>query len=327
MRSKIEKLINTHICGTLNTEERGSLKQNLSMLSDSELNDILSGIWDNFEGDVISETDFDQLIGKLAIVPRQKKRQHLFYKVGRIAAAILIPFIIGLNIYYYTDNKKLTDFVAGSTSVNIASGEKAQITLPDGTAIFLNAATSISYSSDFGLKNREIFLSGEAYLDVVKNEKIPFYVNTDLIRIKVLGTKFNVNTYDDSPIIETSLIEGSIELTTKGAKPQTIILSPQEKATYYKDHDILSIFKTTTHFETAWLRGELVFRSVKFSDIMEKLERRYGVDIEITGADYNKHLFTGSFKEDYIDGILKILQLHYNFEYTKTGDKISIRFN
>jgi ferric-dicitrate binding protein FerR (iron transport regulator) len=253
--------------------------------------------------------------------------QRTLFKVGKIAAAILIPLIIGLNIYYYTDNKKLADFVAGSTSVNIASGEKAQITLPDGTVIFLNAATSISYPSDFGLKGREIFLSGEAYLDVVKNEKIPFYVNTDLIRIKVLGTKFNVSAYDDSSIIEASLVEGSIELTTKGAKPQSVTLSPLEKVTYYKEHDILSIFKTSTHFETAWLRGELVFRSVKFSDIVSKLERRYGVNIEIIGTDYNKHLFTGSFKEDYIDSVLKILQLHYNFKYTKTGDEISIRFN
>lgn len=327
MRKEIKELISTHIHKRLNAEEREYLRQNLSIISDDELTDILSDIWNNFENENISENDFDQITSKLRIIPQQKKNPNLLYQISKVAAAILIPLIIGFGIYYYTENKKLNNFIANSTSIDVASGEKARITLPDGTTVFLNAATTITYPSDFGLKTREILLVGEAYLEVFKNEEIPFYVNTDLVRIKVLGTKFNVNAYNNSSFIETSLIEGRIELTTKGTKPQSITLSPHERATYYKEHDILSIFKTTTHFETAWLRGELVFRSVKFSDIVEKLERRYGVEIQVADNIYNKNLFTGSFKEDYVDGVLKILQLHYDFKYTKTGDKILIQFN
>lgn len=326
MKEKIEELINIHIHGSLNTEEREYLRQNLSMMSDAELSSILSDIWNNFEDKAISENEFDHLIGKLGIVPQQKKKKSLLYRIGRVAAAIAIPLIMGIGVYYYADNKRLNDFVSNSTSIDVASGEKAQITLPDGTTILLNAATTVTYPSNFGLEKREILLNGEAYLDVSKNDKVPFYVNTDLVQIKVLGTKFNVNAYHNSPIIETSLVEGSIRLTTKGAKPQSITLSPHEKATYYKEHDVLSIFKTSTHFETAWIRGELVFRSAKFSDIVEKLKRRYGVDIEVIGKDYNENLFTGSFKEDYANSVLKILQLHYNFTYTDSGGKIVIRF-
>ena len=326
MRKKIQELINIHIHGSLNTDEREELRQNLSMVSDSELNDILSDLWNNFDDKAISENDFDHLIEKLGIIPQDRKKHSLIYRIGRVAAAVLIPLTIGLSAYYYADNKKLNDFIASSTSIDVASSEKAQMTLPDGSTIFLNAATTITYPSDFGLKERSVSLVGEAYFEVSKDDKTPFYVNTDLVQIRVLGTEFNVNAYSNSNIIETSLVEGSIELTTKDDKSQSIILSPNEKATYYKEHGILSIFKTTNHFETAWLRGELVFRSVKFSDIMNKLEQRYGVEIEQIGNDYNKNLFTGSFKEDYIDGVLKILQLHYNFTYTKYGDKISIRF-
>ncbi|MDR1370440.1 MAG: FecR domain-containing protein [Dysgonamonadaceae bacterium] len=326
MRKELKELINTHIHGRLNVEEREYLRQNLSMMSDDELTGILSDIWNKFEDKTTPENDFDHLSEKLGIIPQQKKTHNLLYWTRKAAAAILIPLIVGLSVYHYAENKKLNNFIANSTSIDVASGEKAQITLPDGTTVCLNAATTISYPSDFGLKAREIFLNGEAYLDVSKNEKIPFFVNTDLVQIKVLGTKFNVNAYSSASIIETYLVEGSIELTTKGAKPQSIILSPNEKAAYYKERDILSVFKTSTRFEMAWLRGELVFRSVQFSDIVEKLERRYGVKIQVMGDDYNKNLFTGNFKEDYIDGVLKILQLHYNFTYTKNGDEVQIRF-
>jgi ferric-dicitrate binding protein FerR (iron transport regulator) len=122
-------------------------------------------------------------------------------------------------------------------------------------------------------------------------------------------------------------LEGSVRLTTKGTKTRTVILSPHEKATYYKSRDILSVSQTNTHFETAWLRGELVFRSARFSEIIDKLEKRYGIDIEIHGKDYDKDLFTGNFKEDYVNNILKILQIHYNFTYTETNGKILVRFN
>ena len=324
----IRELLEKHISGKINSEERKNLKKSLSVLSDIELSNILSDMWDHYDHKMSFDDDIDKLIEKLQIVPQHKKKYSLFYSVMTGVAAVLIPFIVFLNIYYYIDNRKFNDFVAGVTGIDVTSGEKTSITLPDGSNISLNAATSISYPVDFGLNKREITLSGEAFLDVARNEKIPFVVKTDMVFIEVLGTKFNVNAYDNSDIVETSLLEGSVKLTTRGAKAKSVILSPFEKATYHKKNDIMTVSQTNTHFETAWLRGDLVFRSANFSDIMNKLEQRYGVDIEIAGDSYDKDLFTGSFKESYVNGVLKILQIHYDFEYSIDKEEhILIRFN
>jgi ferric-dicitrate binding protein FerR (iron transport regulator) len=168
-------------------------------------------------------------------------------------------------------------------------------------------------------------VAGEAYLKVFKDAAAPFLINTDYLQIEVLGTEFNLSFYED--MAETTLIEGSIKLTTKGAHPQTIVLSPNQKAIYNTKSEYLHVIPTSTYTETAWLRGELIFRSSDFAHIMDKLKIRYGIDIEIENNKYDSDLFTGNFQTDSIDKILKILQLHYKFTYKYTAnDKILIKF-
>ncbi len=324
MGKHIRHLFNEYISRKITSEDRRRLKDSVLKMSDKELGETLSEVWEEYDGKMDRLTDWDLIVKK---INPEKKRRYTLKKVALIAAAILLPILIGFQVYYYKDNKRLNDFIAREVMMKVESGEKADITLPDGTKVFLNAATTISYPIDYGLKTRNIKLTGEAYLEVTENKQIPFLLDAGPATIKVLGTKFNVNAYKNSDIIETTLIEGSVRFTTKGTIPKTILLSPNEKAIYYKDTDVLDIKKTTTHFETAWLKGELVFRSVKFQEIVSKLRQRYGVDIEIKNIEKcSQDLFTGSFKEDYANGVLKILQMHYDFTYTDTNGKILITF-
>lgn len=327
MEKNIKELLEKHISGTIDVEERKYLKKSLSGVLHSDLSNILSDIWSNYHDRIWFDDDFDQFIEKLQIPTEERKPVHFLFRIGKIAASILIPLILGFSIYFYRENKSLSNFMGTTTSINISSGEKTQIVLPDGTLVSLNSATTLSYPSDFGLNKRNITLSGEAYLEVAKNENIPFCVNTDMISVEVLGTKFNINAYNNSDIVETSLLEGSVKITTRGKNSRSVILSPHEKAIYLKSRDLLSVSQTNTHFETAWLRGEMVFRSARFSEIIDKLKKRYGVEIEVNGKGYDEELFTGSFKEDYIINVLKILQNHYSFTYEEVNGKIQVHFN
>ncbi|NDV81899.1 FecR family protein [Bacteroides sp. 51] len=327
MEKHIVNLLNKFISGKIDRNERKTLRNAISEMSDMELSKALSEAWNEYDGNIQNGNDFDQLARKLRISPPQQKKNYTLRTVARIAAAIAIPLFIGFQIYLYTQNERLNNFIDNQLQVNIQSGEMADITLPDGTKVYLNSATTMSYPVDFGLKSREVRLAGEAFLDVAKNKEKPFYVHTDYVQIEVLGTKFNINAYPDLNTVETTLIEGSVKLTTKGTTPRSIIMKPNQKVVYNKLQDVLSVNDTQAHFETAWTRGELVFRSATFADVMNKLQKRYGVEIEIVNNRYNADLFSGSFKEEYITGVLKKLQVHYNFTFTDKNEKILIHFN
>ena len=290
MEKHINNLLNKFINENITPDERKVLKNSVTELSDEELKQAMSDVWEQYETKATSPVAFEQIARKLSIKSQSSMRHTLLF-IAKVAAVIAIPLLIGIQIHLYITNDKLNKFIDQQLAIQVESGEKAAITLPDGTKVYLNAATSLSYPSDFGLYQRDIYLTGEAYLEVAKDAEKPFHVHTDDVEIEVLGTKFNVNSYPDQDEVETTLIEGAVKL----------------------------------HFETAWTRGELVFRSAKFSDIIEKLKKRYGVEIQITGDKYNTDLFTGSFKEEYIHGVLRLLQMHYQFTYTEKNGKILIR--
>lgn len=323
MENHIKELFKKYISGRINKTERENIRNSVSLMSNKELDHVLSDVWNEYDG-YKEINEFNLLLDKI----RPRKRILRLRIVASMAASLIICVMIGIQLYYYNDNKKLNQFVSQDITMNVESGERTNITLPDGTKVALNAGTSMSYSVDYGLRTREVRMAGEAFLDVAKDPEKPFKLTTEYVGIEVLGTKFNINAYTNSDLVEATLIEGSVKLTTKGMKTQTITMKPNEKAVYNKKSDELSVTqKATTHFETAWLEGKLVFRSAEFKEILRKLERRYGVEIVITNIEkYNTDLFTGTFKEDYVNGVLKILQLHYNFTYTDNDGYIQILF-
>lgn len=299
------------------------MKESVSRMSNGELDEILSDIWNEYDG-TKEINDFNVILNKI----RPRKRIIRMRVIASVAASLLIFTLIGFQIYFYKDNKRLNDFISKDVVMSVESGERSSIILPDGTKVLLNAASTLSYSVDYGLVSREVKLAGEAFVEVVKNTTKPFKLHTEFVGIEVLGTKFNINAYTESDIVEATLIDGSVKLTTKGGKKQAVIMLPNDKAVYNKKTDELSVTKrASTQFETAWLEGKLVFRSAEFKDILKKLEQRYGVEIIVTNMErYNTDLFTGTFAEDYVNGVLRILQLHYNFTYREGDGNISITF-
>ncbi len=224
--------------------------------------------------------------------------------------------------------------------INTKNGSKTNMVLPDGTKVWLNAGSKLTYDNDYGINLREVNLSGEAYFDVVKNRKKPFIIHTSKINIKVLGTAFNVSCYPNEKNTETSLVRGSLEVTMKegGGK---IILKPNEKLIVSNNRipvkltpdtsrnifelSRLSIMpKDNTIVETSWVNNKLVFRAETFEEVAHKMERWYGVVIVIADEKLKSEKFTGIFEKETISQALNALQITTSFSFSINNGNILI---
>ncbi|WP_286779287.1 MULTISPECIES: FecR family protein [Sphingobacterium] len=182
-------------------------------------------------------------------------------------------------------------------TISTPNGGTYQITLSDGTKIWLNAATTLTCSSDFETgKYRQVSLEGEAYFEVAKNKKRPFIVKSKNQTVKVLGTHFNISSYKDDRNIKTTLLEGSVEVNNT-------ILKPNEQSIF--DNQKIKVLEVDGDKAIAWKNGKFVFHSEGLESIMKKLARWYNVEVDIK-ADVSDKVFTGSISRN--DNISKILE-------------------
>lgn len=175
-----------------------------------------------------------------------------------------------------------------------ANGEIRQITLPDSSKVTLNAGSVLIYPERFGSEERAVYLSGEAVFDVTGDSERRFVVKTSSINIKVYGTMFNVTAYNDNPLVSTTLCRGSISATRNdGGMPATLV--PGQKYTFDRESGQASVTEVNTKEDTAWMNGDLCFRSESLHSIVKTIERRYGVRVYVTTSKYDNDCITAKF--------------------------------
>ena len=187
----------------------------------------------------------------------------------------------------------------------IPYGKRSDITLADGTHIWLNSGSQLSYPSEFKSDSREVFLSGEAFFDVQSNPDKPFYVVTQNIRIKVLGTRFNVSSYNEDNTTQTVLVEGKVVAGTNKLFAKTIDLVPGERMIYDKSNENLSKDRVDVRLFASWVSGYLIFENEPITEVYKKLERYYNQQIAIEGS-LEQITFSG--KLDLKDNIKDVLE-------------------
>jgi ferric-dicitrate binding protein FerR (iron transport regulator) len=240
---------------------------------------------------------------------------------------------------------KAKDSVVKSNEVATKKGSKSKISLPDGTQVWLNADTRLTYSNDFMGEQREVFLTGEAFFDVAHNEKRPFIIHANRIDIKVLGTAFNVRNYPQDEFVETSLIRGKIEVNFQDRPDEKITLHPNEKLTINnrgiapalkKNHPsveaaarvtiktLTPLIKDSSVAEIAWMNDELVFTNDTMEQIALELERRYNIAIAFEDEAVKQYRYSAVFGPERIDKILDVISLSKKFNYTIDGRKVTI---
>jgi hypothetical protein len=187
----------------------------------------------------------------------------------------------------------------------IPYGKRSEITLADGTHIWLNSGSQLSYPSNFKANSREVYLSGEAFFDVAHDASKPFYVVTRDFRIKVLGTKFNVSCYSEDKTIQTVLLEGMVSASKNKRFAKSIELLPGERMVYDKTKDSFSKDKVDVQLFASWMNGYLIFENEPIFEVVKKLERYYNQKI-VSGKISETITFSG--KLDLKENIKDVLE-------------------
>jgi ferric-dicitrate binding protein FerR (iron transport regulator) len=299
-------------------------------------------------------SDWDKIriqAGKFRNIHSRAKTKMLFAPWLKRIAGILV-FLAAIWTAYFLGNRNTHSVLSGHSGYNkivVPKGEKSQLILSDGTKIFVNAGSTLRFPDHFSAETRDVWLDGEAFFEVTKDKARPFLVHTSELDVKVHGTKFNLKAYDEENIIETTLVEGIVSLETRNLFNQTVesvFLEPNHKAIYLKkstkivNNEIKReveqplepkkiIISKPVEVEPAisWREGKLIFIDETFDNIAVKLERRYGVNIEITNDEIKHVRYTGILKNVSIEQALKAIQLTTNIAYSIHENSIVISLN
>ncbi|WP_455641323.1 FecR family protein [Parabacteroides sp.] len=235
-----------------------------------------------------------------------QKRKLLLISISRYAAVLFVAFVSAwmLASYYFTGNlSEQQELIAFQQELVVPAGQRAEIMLPDGTKVWLNAGSQLSYPSFF-TKERKVFLSGEGFFDVAKNEKAPFIVSTRTIDVKALGTQFNVFSYPESDYTSVYLQRGSVKAYFPASETDGVILSPEQ---YLVQRGKEMQLSTMDPDELLWREGIYTFKKQKLGSIIKKLELYYDVKIIVKDQEILNYEYVGKFRQR--DGVLDILRL------------------
>ncbi len=328
-KKSIKDIIISHLNGDLS---EGELKKLVDWTARSKENSKyyarIKDLWEISQNNIslVAETE-KEWFRLLTNIKGQRKnifssstnRQILF----RFAAILIIGLVFGALVTKYSLKPE-----SGYITSVAPAGSVAQMVLEDSTIVYLNAGSEIKYAQ--GKSNtREVFLKGEAWFHVQKNKKKPFIVHTPVYDVSVTGTRFNVKAYAADSDVSTTLEEGQVIICSseKFKLNHNVVLSPGEQIVLNKESNKLTVHNVDTHLYTSWKDNKLIFLNMNLKELIVLLERRYGVDIDVTDNQILTYHYSGTIKNESILDILEIIQHTLPIEYKIQGQKIIINKN
>ena len=234
-----------------------------------------------------------------------RKKIRLFIAATKYAAIIVLAFAIGALVDWDLKPQNEPQLLA---EITVPPGQMSNITLYDGTQVWLNSGTTLKYASDFGESSRKVSLDGEAYFKVKKGE-IPFKVQLKTSEIEVLGTSFNAVSFSNENFSQVTLVEGSVKLNSLHGKAIGQ-MQPSQQMTLSDDLQDVHLKTVDTGFYQSWTEGKIVFREERLADIASRLERWYNVEIRLTTPEIGELRFSGTIlKNKPFDQIAKAFEL------------------
>ncbi len=233
--------------------------------------------------------------------------------------------LLGNGLYIQIKNETIDYTKADINSellntIHIPKGGEYNLVLSDGTRIWLNSDSELSFPAKFVGEKREISLKGEAYLEVAKNKKFPFVVNVKGVEVEVLGTSFNVKAYDN---IETTLVEGKVNIHTNAST--NVILRSGDQGIVNSGDNSVEVKQVDTRIYTSWVNGMFTFRSMTLEEIMKTFERWYNVTVSYEKDDFKQRHFTGNLKRyEEINPHLDLIGLTTDVDFKISGNNILV---
>lgn len=260
---------------------------------------------------------FEQIRDKIRISSLKSRMNRLFIVLSKAAAVLFIPLFAAV-LYFYVNQVGSNELLTLFTQ----KGEQTNVILPDGSKVWLNVDTKLSYPVNYGVNSRNLELEGEAYFEVEKNEELPFEVTSGNIITKAIGTRFVVSAYPESSEIRSSLVNGSVEV--KYGKVHEI-LKPGQQLVFNKNKPGITIKSFNENYELAWKNDELVFRLTSFDNVIVKLEKWYDVNIEYNPVIFKSETLTVRFeKYETLEQILRVIAKANGFKYTIEDKHVKI---
>lgn len=327
INDKVSGLLHKFRSGDITPAEFQDLRTRMDAISDVELKHLLETEWEEFEAhSPLSEEKMKTLYEGLHIRSEEVKPRFTLKRYWmQIAASLLLLIAGSLTVLTFMQQNEINALAEQNVVIRSGDYGKSLVTLPDGTIVHLNAKSSLTYSQDFGRNDRKVALSGEGFFEVKKDTEKKFTVGTGYMDIAVLGTKFNVYAYETKDIVEMSLVEGSVDVTTSRPPYQSIRVKPNEKVVYNKRTGNLLHERTSNKMETAWMNKELVFRSERLEDVFRCLSRKFAVTFSVDDETLLNDVYTGMFDDENVESIMRVLKYHYKFKYTNEDGVISIQ--
>lgn len=301
----MDKQIHKYFQGELSQEERLTFMRNVE--SDASLKKAFID-YQNLQALLSLKPhagDRNEGVESLTLFCRQTRRQRFGNLFARIAgiAAVFALLIVGTWLTAISYQK--SDPFVTMHMVEVPAGQRACLTLEDGTQVWLNAKSTLTYPSRFSEKERRVTLIGEAFLTVKKDARKPFIVSSQGVDIEVLGTTFNVSAYPETGFVQTSLLDGSVRIYPQANPSEQIILCPNEEACYKNGKLTVSPLDNSGQF--SWKEGVYSFDNEPFEQIIKKLQLYYDVKIVVKDHSILDFEYSGKFRQR--DGIHKILQI------------------
>lgn len=310
----MEKLFLKYLNGICTPDEFNKV---IDLLTDNRNEDKLSSnlrtLWREVMVQDITGNPNEQLLKEIhhqiAIKDSEKylKRLTLVRNLLRVAAVLIIGLILSTAILYNKSAKTITGDVI--QTMTTPYGAKSNFTLPDGSEVWLNSGSAISYSPE-DKRKREVELSGQAFFNVTKNEKL-FTVKTRYGDVEVKGTSFDVKAYDDDNF-KTTLVEGSVDI--RNMEDKVVTLKPGQQSIINSLHKI-SVTEINTDLVTSWKDGRLIFVNEPFHLVAGQLERWYNVKIEIHGERLKKLGYTGKIEMETFSEVLDLINVTTPIRY------------
>jgi transmembrane sensor len=270
-----------------------------------------------------------------------------------VAASVLLIIAASAAIFLYQRGRIQQTLITRSSTnhVDTQPGSRTKLELPDGTQVWLNANSQLVYGGkNFGTDERDVSLSGEAFFDVAKNEKIPFIIHTRELTITVMGTAFNVRAYPKERTVETALIRGLVEITTRRDPDRKILLKPDEKIIVPVDssqeepdagrghlanntpsslYSIVKLRKDSSQTvpETVWMKSKLEFDNELFADLAPKMENWFNIRIRFRDEGIKKRRFSGVIEKETLAETLDAMKISGRFSYQIKGNELWIGEN
>ncbi len=268
-------------------------------------------------GVIVSEIDNINVNDAYSEVHRRIEKKgrviELMNTLTRVAAVLTIPLLM-LSIWSLFLHEKPVHFAEiGLTWQELQSpaGMRSQVILPDGTRMWLNAESKVRYSIPFTREYRSVELTGEAYLEVAKNEASPFLVQSGKALVEVLGTQFNVKAYPDEDQVEVALREGSVKFAflNSNNQQQHLQLKSGDYLVFTKTDEQVQLENGDLDKYIAWHTNTLILDDTPMEEVARLLERWYGVDVTLLGQELKKYRFTTTFENESLFQVIELLKL------------------